>query len=40
VSKPRSEPITEQQLSGWKLLERFIGVLDHHGSRIAPNRRE
>ena len=40
MSKPRSEPITEQQLSGWKLLERFIGVLDHHGSQIAPNRRE
>jgi hypothetical protein len=40
VPKPRSEPITEQQLFGWKLLERFIGVLDQHGSRIAPNRRE
>ena len=37
---PRSEPITEQQLSGWKLLERFIGVLDLHGSQIAPSRRE
>lgn len=34
--KPRSE----QQLSGWKLLGRFIGVLDEHGSRIAPDQRE
>lgn len=40
VPKRCAEPITEQQLSGWKLLERFIGVLDQHGSRIAPNRRE
>lgn len=36
----RSEPITEQQLAGWKLLERFIGLLDEHGSRIAPHRLE
>ena len=35
-----SEPITEQQLSGWKLLKRFIDVLDQHGSHIAPNSRE
>jgi len=40
VSKPRSEPITEKQLSRWKLLERFIGLLDQHGSQIAPDRRE
>jgi hypothetical protein len=40
VPKRRAEPITEQQLSGWKLLERFIGVLDQHGSLIAPNHRE
>jgi hypothetical protein len=40
VPKPRSEPITEQQLSGWKLLERFMDVLDQYGSQIAPNRRE
>lgn len=40
VPKPRSESITEQQLSGWKLLERFIDVLDQHGTRIAPNSRE
>jgi hypothetical protein len=36
----RRDPITEAQLSGWKLLERFIGMLDEHGSRIAPNHRE
>lgn len=40
MSRKRSEPITEQQLAGWKLLERFIGVLDRHGTVIAPNRRE
>lgn len=40
MSKPRSEKITEQQLSGWKLLERFIGVLDQYGAQIAPHRRE
>jgi len=40
VPKKRPEPITEQQLSGWKLLERFIGILDQHGARISPNSRE
>lgn len=35
-----NDPITEQQLSRWKLLSRFIGLLDKHGSRIAPQRRE
>lgn len=40
VPHTRSEAITEQQLAGWKLLERFIGLLDQHGSRIAPDRRE
>jgi len=40
VPHARSEPITEKQLTGWKLLERFIGLLDQHGSRIAPNQRE
>lgn len=40
VPDPRVKPITEQQLSGWKLLERFIGVLDQHGSHIALSRRE
>lgn len=40
VPKRRAEPITEQQLSGWKLLERFIAVLDKHGASIAPNHRE
>ena len=40
MSKPRSESITEQQLSRWKLLSRFIGLLDKHGSQIAPRRRE
>jgi hypothetical protein len=40
VSKPRAEPTTEKLLSRWKLVERFIGVLDQYGSQIAPNRRE
>ena len=40
VLKRPVEPITEQQLLGWKLLERFIAVLDQYGSCIAPNRRE
>lgn len=40
MPKQRSEPITEQRLSGWKLLDRFLGVLDQHGSQIAPSRRE
>lgn len=40
MSKPRSEPYTEKQFSRWKLLERFIGLLDQHGSQIAPDRRE
>lgn len=40
VPDKRSEPITDQQLTGWKLLERFIGLLDQHGALIAPNRRE
>ena len=40
VSKPHSESITEQQLSRWKLLSRFIDLLDKHGSKIAPQQRE
>ncbi len=40
MSHKRSEPITDQQLTGWKLLERFIGLLDQHGARISPSRRE
>lgn len=40
MPKRRAEPITEHQLSGWKLLERFIGVLNQYGSQIAPNSRE
>lgn len=40
MPRRRTDKITEEQLTGWKLLERFIGVLDQHGSRIAPNRRE
>ena len=35
-----SESITEKQLSRWKLLSRFIDLLDKHGSQIAPQRRE
>ena len=40
VSKPHSESITVQQLSRWKLLSRFIGLLDQLGAQIAPQRRE
>lgn len=35
-----SKPLTEQQLAHWKLLERFIRLLDQQGSQIAPNGRE
>ena len=35
-----SESITEKQLSRWKLLSRFIDLLDKHGAQIAPQRRE
>ncbi len=40
VPKPRSQPVTEAELGGWRLLERFIALLDEHGSRIAPGARE
>lgn len=40
VPKPRPKPITEEQLSGWSMLARFCGLLEEHGSRIAPNRWE
>lgn len=40
MSKRCAKSISELQLSGWKLLERFIGILDQHGSRIAPDARE
>lgn len=32
--------LTEEQLGQWKLLERFLAVLDSSASCIAPNRRE
>ena len=35
-----SESITEKQLSRWKLLSRFIDLLDKHGAQIFPQRRE
>lgn len=40
MSKPRSQPLTEKDLGSWKLLERFIRVLDQYGESIAPNPRE
>ena len=40
VPKPESKPITAEQLAGWKLLERFLGLLDKSGDAIAPDRRE
>jgi hypothetical protein len=40
VPDPRPLPFTEKDLQGWKLLERFIGVLDKYGSLIAPQARE
>ena len=40
MSKRRVQPLTQAQLGGWKLLERFIALLDEHGSRIAPEPRE
>jgi hypothetical protein len=40
VPKPRPQPPTESQLGAWKLLERFIGLLDKHGASIAPHSRE
>lgn len=29
-----------QELGAWKLLERFIGVLDKHGASVAPDPRK
>jgi len=42
VSKPKPDPnpITEAQLHGWKLLEKFLGVLDQVAGAVAPHRRE
>ncbi len=40
VPKPCQEPITEEQLAGWGVLERFLEVLEKHAGGIAPNRRE
>ena len=40
MTKRRSQPLTEEKLGAWKLLERFIGVLDKHGASIAPDSRE
>jgi len=40
VPKPRQEPVTEEQLAGWGVLERFLEVLERHAGGIAPNRRE
>jgi len=38
--KPDPNPITEAQLHGWKLLEKFLGVLDQMAGVIAPRHRE
>lgn len=40
VPKPRPKPITEEQLAGWSMLASFGGLLEKHGSQIAPNRWE
>jgi Transposase DDE domain len=40
VAKPRQQPFTESQLAGWKLIERFLGLLDKSVDRIAPDQRE
>jgi hypothetical protein len=40
VTKPQSKPITVEQLAGWKLLDRFLVLLDKTGATIAPDRRE
>lgn len=37
---PPPPPLTEQGLGGWKLLERFIALLDGLGANIAPSSRE
>lgn len=40
VSKPKQKIITEEQLAGWKLLERFLDLLDKSGAAIVADRRE
>jgi hypothetical protein len=40
LSRPDLKPITEVQLRGWKLLEKFLGVLDQVACAIPPQRRE
>lgn len=40
VSKPKQKIITEEQLAGWKLLERFLDLLDKSGDAIVADRRE
>jgi hypothetical protein len=40
VPNPKSKSITEEQLVGWKLLKRFLDLLDKSADVIAPDRRE
>lgn len=40
MCKPESKRLTEAQLQGWKLLERFLEVLDVVAGVVAPNQRE
>ena len=40
VSRSNPHALTEAQLHGWKLLEKFLGVLDQMAGVIAPQRRE
>lgn len=40
MAKPQREPLTESQLAGWKLVERFLGLLDKSAASLAPDRRE
>ena len=40
MSKLRMQTLTEEKLGSWKLLERFIRVLDQYGESIAPKPRE
>jgi hypothetical protein len=40
VAKPRREPLTQSQLAGWALVERFLVLLDKSAACVAPDRRE
>jgi hypothetical protein len=40
MSAVKSPPVTEEQLSSWKLLKRFNSLLEELGSVVAPSSRE